>query len=190
MAFSPSSLIIDGDSSQLITNGSGTYWLTNVGNLYTDAGLTVPYDGVTYTTSLYFKPYNRSITGTIQTGGQTLNVTVNAVVPSYPSYPLEWEGDKIGVVANVSRSGRVTGRIQGDSEYMRNYKIIYNGRKQSEMLDLEDFHAYHYPDRVFKYKNKWYDIEGYFRFDAPLKASAKSRQNGTIEFAIAQVPYP
>jgi hypothetical protein len=182
---------IDGDESTLITHTSSGVWSTDVGALYSDAGLSVPYDGVSSVSSIYFVPFNQTAEGVIQfNGGEAeANVSVMGKLPDTPNYPLEWTGDVPGVAVSVARSGRRRGRIVTDVEYIRNYKLIYSGRTPAEIQELEDFFAYHYPDKTFKFENLWYDVEGYFSFDSKINAKALSRARGEGELAIAEVPY-
>jgi hypothetical protein len=189
MAITPNAFEIDGDSSILLTSSTSETWAANCGTLYTNSGLTALYDGVTPRTTVYLKPFNRTVNGFIQAGASQSSAFITGVFPVDVSYPMEWEGDKRGIVVSVSRSGRVRGRIVSDTEYIRDFKLVMNNRKQSEIVQLEEFHHHHYPDAVFIYRNKWYDIDGHFRFDSKLKGTARSRQNGTIEVAIAGVPF-
>ena len=187
----PTSLTLDGDSEPvLIESDTAGIWTSDVGALYTNSAGTSLYNGTSSLTSIYFTPFNRTVTGTVNWETQEIPVEITGVMPNMPNYPLEWEGDKLGVIPSVARSGRRRGRIIADTEYVRNYKMIFDGRKPADGLELEEFYANHHPDKVFKFTNLWYDIEGYFVFDAKLKAKANSRQRGLFEVALAQVPAP
>jgi hypothetical protein len=190
MAISPNTINLDGDSAGiLLTSDSSSVWTTNIGNLFTDSGLTAPYDGITSRTTIYLKPFNRTAEGTVVAGAGTAFVSVMGVVPEFPHYPMEWTTDKRGIVVSVARTGRVRGRILGDGALMRDYKLVFNNRRPGVVEDFETFHSYHYPAKQFKYRNLWHGIDGIFRFDSAIKGSAVGRQRGNLDVALAQVPY-
>lgn len=180
---------MDGGDILLFNRGTSASWTATAGALYLDAGATTPYTSGLFVPSVYLKAYNRTIPdGKITAAGSEIaTIKVNGVIPDYPHYPMEWEAETRGTVISISRSGRVRGRVLADEGMKRDYKLIYADRKPADVLVLEEFFDYHYPDRVFKYRNLWHGIDGYFRFDARLKGKATSRMKGTIEFAISEV---
>jgi len=186
----PNSIILDGDSIIQLTGSQAGVWTSDVGAFFTDSQATIPYDGTSAVSSIYFKPINRTVSGSINmTPDATASVSVIGIFPAVPHYPLDWEGDKRGVVLSLTRSGKPRGRIEGTGEYMRDYKLVFQNRKPWEIDEIEAFHAFHHPHRVFKYRNKWNNVEGFFRFDSRLKAKAESLVKGNFEVAISQVPY-
>lgn len=184
---------IDGGELIQLTSESPGVWTTNIGSLWNNADMSSPYIG-TSTNSIYLLPFNRTQSGVaVVTSGPDSGSTAIDVIgtfPASPHYPLEWEGDKIGVVASRSRSGRVRGRIVSDSEYVRNYKLMFMNRTPAQIAELEEFYDNHYPDKIFKYENKWNGITGYFQYESKSKGKAESRMKGVYEVAIAQVPQP
>jgi hypothetical protein len=189
MAVTPNMVDLDGDSSGiLLTSDSSVVWSTNIGTLYTDSGYTTEYDGVSSRTTVYFKPFNRTVEGEVIAGGSTAYISVTGVLPEAPHYPMEWEGERPGTVISLSRSGRVRGRILGDSDYLRSFKLIFNNRTPTALEEFEDFYAFHSPHKTFKYRNLWYGIDGIFRFDSKFKGRAEGRMRGMADVAISEVP--
>jgi hypothetical protein len=190
MAITPNNVSLDGDGGGiLLTSDSTATWTTDIGTLYTDAGLTSEYDGVTNRTTIYLRPFNRTNEGEVRAGGSTAYISVLGVLPEGAYYPMEWDGDRVGIVSSVSRSGRPRGRIISDAEYLRDYKLIFNNSRAAAIEDFEDFYSYHYPHKTFKFRNLWMGIDGVFRFASKFKGKAERRAGGSFDVAIAQVPY-
>jgi hypothetical protein len=189
MPITPDSVQLDGDESIQLTNDAAAVWSTNCGALFTDAALTTPYDGVTSVASVYFEPFNRTVQGTVTAGANTASITIIGILPPFPHYPMEWKGTKRGLVVSIARSGRSRGRVLGDGEQMRDYKLIFNNRKQTETIDFEDFHNFHFPGRPFKYRNLWHGIDGMFEFDSDIDGKAQGRSRADLQVAIRQIPY-
>lgn len=189
MPITPSSLTIYGDETIQLTVESTAVWTTNCGSFYTNAECTLKYDGASSVSAVYFKPFNRSISGVVNAGADSAAVEIIGVLPLEPSYDMEWDTTKRGVVASISRAGRVTGQIQGEGEAMRDYKLIYRGRRTWEVEEFEAFYNFHYPHKTFIYRNLWNNKNGLYRFDSSVKPVANARVTGNFEVAVAQVPF-
>lgn len=187
----PASADLDGGETLAFIASNTLTFSTDVGVLYNDPALTTLHDGITPVNFVYLKTFNRTLNGKVMVSdGGFADVSVTGVFPDVPSYPLEWDGEKMGVVPSISRSGRRRGRVVSDAEYMRNYKLLFAGRRPSEIAAIEEFYDYHYPDKPFLFENVLLGITGHFVFDSKFKGKGLSRMRGEGEIAIAQVPYP
>jgi hypothetical protein len=187
---SPAEAFVFGDGVQSFVDGDAVNWTTTVGSLYVDVACTIPYVPGSAVSPVYLKPFNRTVDGTISSGnGDPATVHVMGVLPNYPHYPMEWEGGLNASIISIARSGRVRGRVLGDASYLRDYKLVYNNKKVLDVAAFELFHQFHYPDKVFLYRNLWHNIEAFFRFDSKLKGTAVGSQRGNLDVAIAEVPY-
>lgn len=188
MALSPTSIYSEGLGVVQVTSTVAGVWTTDVGNLFYNLACTIPYNGAA-ALSVYLRVVNVTTSGTIHCGVASAVVGIMGVLPDFPHYPMEWDGKVNGIVVSIARSGRVRGRVLGDQSYIRDYKLVYNNRTPSAVVDFENFHAAHYPDKIFKYYNRWHNISGYYRFDSDLKGKAEGKVRGNLDIAIAQVPY-
>jgi hypothetical protein len=189
MPITPASVQLDGDETIELTNDASAVWAADCGGLFTDSGCTVAYDGTSSRTNIFFAPFNRTVSGNVTAGANSADITILGVLPEFPHYPMEWKATKRGLVISIARSGKSRGRVLGDGEQMRDYKLVFNNKRTQEVLDFEEFHNYHYPGRPFIYRNLWHNIDGMFEFDSDVDGKASSRNKGELTVALRQIPY-
>lgn len=185
----PSSFVIDGDQLIQLTSDVSPIWSADCGTLYTDPLGQDAYNGIDSIQTVYLRPFNRTMQGTVYASGETADATIYGVFPSVPHYPMEIESDMFGVVASLSRSGKMRGRIEGDGFLMRTYKLVFSNRTPEEISELEAFINFHYPNIEFKHRDKWFGDVRMCRMESKLKTKVSSRVRGASECVITQVPY-
>lgn len=141
---------VDGKSITQVTNGSPVIWSTNSGDLFLNAGATIPYAG-TSVTAVWLQAHNQTKTGTVNAGATVHTVNIIGVFPLVPQYQFSWKLEKRGVITNVKRNGSRNGRILGDGQTIKDKNLVFRRRRNSYYAEFEAFYDWHYPHKTFKY---------------------------------------
>jgi hypothetical protein len=186
VAITPSSATLRGKVSQHFTSDASGVWISDVGSLYTNAGLTIPYDGVSSRSDVYLVAQNKTSTGNVSCGAVQAGVSITGVFPAVPHFNHEFNITKRGRVAVKSRSGRVTGRLHGDGTQKVDFNLKFNLRNRLDTLEVKQFVADHDPAIEFYYVDDVMSIDDLYILDGdpPMKVTYAGPNRFSFEVPI------
>lgn len=165
---------VDGKSVTQITDGSPVLWGTNCGDLFLNAGATIPYNNTTVT-AVWLRAHNQTKSGTLNAGATVHTINITGVFPIKCYAQIRWRPDKRGVILNVKRDGSLNGRILGDGQLVKDRKLTFRNVPDPQYLEWEAFFDWHYPHLAFKFFGLQAGDVARYQFLEPSEVTRDSR---------------
>lgn len=186
-AITPSSLTTEGKEIEHFTCDVSASWTTTAGSLFTDAAATIPYVSGSRS-DIYLLVQNKTSTGVVNCGAApAAAITITGVFPSIPHFPHDFKVTKRGIVATKSRSGKISGRIQGDGNIRMDPKLRFNLRNRVEFNEVKQFVDDHFPGIEFYYSDGVVFSEvspGLFVLDGDPPMSVSYESSNRLSFEV------